>query len=57
MIQVNGKKRGLLRIKRDTDQEEIIKLIKEEKNISKYIINFEIKKKIFVPNRLINFIL
>ena len=57
VIQVNGKKRGLLRIKRDTDQEEIIKLIKEEKNISKYIINFEIKKKIFVPNRLINFIL
>ena len=57
VIQVNGKKRGLLKVKRDTDQEEIIKLIKEEKNIAKYIINFEIKKKIFVPNRLINFIL
>ena len=57
VVQVNGKKRGLLKIKRDTDQEEIIKLIKGEKNIAKYIINSGIKKKIYVPNRLINFIL
>jgi leucyl-tRNA synthetase len=57
VVQVNGKKRGLLKTKRNTNEEEIIEMIKGQKNISKYIDNEQIKKKIFIPNKLINIIL
>ena len=57
VVQINGKKRGLLKTKRNTNEEEILKMIKGQKNISKYIDNEQIKKKIFIPNKLINIIL
>jgi len=54
VVQINGKKRGLILCKRDIDQEKLFEKILKEKNISKYIDKKKIQKKIFVPNKLIN---
>jgi len=57
VIQINGKKRGLIVADRNISENDLIKLIKTDKEIIKYIENQEFKKKIFVPNKLINIIL
>ena len=57
VVQINGKKRALLKVKRDTDENEIIKEIKLNKETDKLLIDQKILKTIFVSNRLINIIL
>ena len=57
VVQINGKKRGLLKTKINSNEEVIFSLIKKEKNIYKYIGQNEIKKKIFIQNKLINIII
>ena len=56
VIQVNGKKRAVIEAKRDILDEELFKIIRQNKNLKKYFSEKEIKRKIFVPNRLINII-
>ena len=56
VVQINGKKRGLIKSSRNTSEEDIIKLILKDKNTNKYIENKKIKKKIFIPDKLINII-
>ena len=57
VVQVNGKKRGLIKLKRGTKEDEILKEMYQDLNISKYLNNNKIKKKIFIPNKLINIII
>ena len=57
VVQINGKKRGILNLKRDTNLEQIINEIKQDKSISKYIENIKIKKSIYIKDKLINIIL
>jgi len=57
VVQINGKKRAILKVKRDTIETEILKIIKLNQEIEKFINHQEIKKSIFVPNRLINIII
>ncbi len=57
VIQINGKKRGLLKVKRNLDQSRILELINKDKSISKYIQGNKIKKNIFILNKLINIII
>jgi len=57
VVQINGKKRGLILSKRDTNQKQLLEKIMKEKNISKYIDEKKIQKQIFVPNKLINILL
>ena len=54
VIQINGKKRGILKAKKDIEENEILEKIKNDKVIDKYIDNASIQKTIFVQNRLIN---
>ena len=56
VIQVNGKKRAIVQAKRDILDEELFEIVQQNKNLKKYFSEKEIKKKIFVPNRLINII-
>ncbi len=56
VIQVNGKKRAIIEAKRDILDEELFEIVQQNKNLKKYFFEKEIKKKIFVPNRLINII-
>ena len=57
VVQVNGKKRSILRVKRDITEEKILKIIKLNQEIEKFLTKQSIKKVIFVPNRLINIII
>ncbi|WP_440633196.1 leucine--tRNA ligase [Candidatus Pelagibacter sp. HIMB1485] len=57
VVQFNGKKRGLLKLQKDTTEKEVLSIIKEDQNFKKYINNQEtIKKIIFVKNRILNII-
>ncbi|MDC3369765.1 leucine--tRNA ligase, partial [Candidatus Pelagibacter ubique] len=57
VVQINGKKRAILKIKRDVVEKEILEIIKTNLEIEKFLKDSSIKKSIFVPNRLINIIL
>jgi len=57
VVQINGKKRAILVVKRDMIEKEILEAIKLNQGIEKFINNQKIKKSIFVPNRLINIII
>ncbi len=57
VVQINGKKRGLIKANRDISEKDLIGLIKKNIEMNKYIKNQEFKKKIFVPNKLINIII
>ena len=57
VVQINGKKRAILKVKRDVVEKEILEIIKLNLEIQKFLKDQIIKKSIFVPNRLINIIL
>ena len=57
VVQVNGKKRGLVTANCDILEEQLMVLVKKDINIQKYLENKKIKKKIFIHNKLINIIL
>ncbi len=57
VIQVNGKKRNTILIGEDIDEKDLVDLIKNKQLISKYLDNGELKKTIYIKNRLINFII
>ena len=56
VIQINGKKRGLLSTKKDVEEKEAIAKAKNIENIKKNLMNKKIIKNIFVKNKVINFI-
>ena len=57
VVQVNGKKRGLIKCEKDILEKDIIKIINETDEINKYLNEKKIQKKIYVQNKIINFIL
>ena len=56
IIQFNGKTRKIIVSKKDTSEEMLLTKIKEDNKLNEYLINKDIKKKIFIPNKLINII-
>jgi len=57
VIQVNGKKRNTVSVSKDIDEAKLIKKIKDEQLIDKYLKSGELVKTIYVKGRLINFII
>jgi leucyl-tRNA synthetase len=57
IIQINGKKRGIIKAKKGIKEQILFNKIQEEEKIFKYFINKEIRKKIFVKDKLINLII
>ena len=57
VVQINGKKRGVINSKRNINEEHLFQIIINEPTLKKYIENKEVKKRIFIPNRLINIII
>ena len=57
VVQINGKKRGLINTKANLPEEEIMQLINQDKKIAKYLVGIDIKKKIYIKNKLINIII
>ena len=56
VVQINGKKRGLINTNPNVTEKEIMKLIYKDEKISKYLIDSRIKKQIYIKNKLINII-
>lgn len=57
IVQVNGKLRGKIKVVVEAEKDEILTLAKNEDNVSKFLQDKEIVKEIFVPNKLINFVI
>jgi len=57
VVQINGKKRGLIKTKVDISENDILNIINNDEKIFKYVDGKEIKKKIYIKNKLINIIL
>ena len=56
VVQVDGRKRGLLEIPMNTQEKTIIERAKKIDNVLKHLENMKIIKNIYVKNKLINFI-
>ena len=57
VIQINGKKRGLIQTKPDLSEDKLFDVIIKDEKINKYINGKDIKRKIYIKNKLINIIL
>ena len=57
IIQINGKKREIVTSTKNYTEDELTNEIKRMPKISKYLENKEIKKVIYIKNKLINFII
>jgi leucyl-tRNA synthetase len=56
IVQFNGKTRKIIVLKKDTTEDLLLNKIKEDSKLNEYLINKNIQKKIFIPNKLINII-
>jgi len=56
VVQINGKKRGIIDTKKDINEDDLIKLISNDEKITKHFDKNKIKKKIYIKNKLINII-
>jgi leucyl-tRNA synthetase len=57
VIQINGKKRGVITVENDIDEKILVEKINSEKLITKYLENKKIVKIIYVKNKIINYII
>jgi leucyl-tRNA synthetase len=57
VIQVNGKKRGIISVEKEATENDINNQIKNKQLIDKYLNNGKLIKTIYVKNRLINYII
>tara|TARA_Y100000287_G_scaffold135498_1_gene110375 strand:+ start:1 stop:609 length:609 start_codon:yes stop_codon:yes gene_type:complete len=55
-IQFNGKTRGVISIPSELNKDEILNKIKKDQKFGKYFEGSDIKKEIYVPNRIVNFV-
>ena len=55
-VQINGKMRFQLEVQQGENQESLLKKIKQEEKLEKYLKGKEIKKVIFVPNKIVNLV-
>ncbi|MBN2544088.1 leucine--tRNA ligase [bacterium] len=56
-VQINGKLRGTIEVQADIVKEEAIELAKKQENISKYLEIGTIIKEIWIPKKIINFVI
>ena len=56
VIQINGKKRAIIDVKKNINENDLMELIYSDEKITKYFDKNEIKKKIYIKNKLINII-
>jgi len=56
VVQVNGKLRAKLFSEHNADKDELLKIAKEDEQVQKWLEGKTIIKEIFIPNKLINFV-
>ena len=57
VVQINGKKRGIVKVDRNIEESKLYEQIMKDEKINKYLQEKVIKKKIYVKNRLVNLII
>jgi len=57
IIQINGKTKKIIISKKDTSEDLLLEKIKNDNKLNEFLKNKNIKKKIFIPNKLINIII
>ena len=57
VIQINGKKRGLIETNRDISEQELTNIINNNETLKKYLDKQTFKRKIFIKNKLMNIII
>ncbi len=57
VIQINGKKRGLIKSESNMQEENLIKIINKDEKIFKYLEGKNIKRKIYIKDKLLNIII
>ena len=57
VIQINGKKRGLIQTKPNITEEKLFEIIKNDEKITKYLVQKDIKRKIYLKDKLLNIII
>ena len=57
VIQINGKKRGLIELKPNVSEEDLLQKILKDHTLNKYLINNKIKRKIYIKDKLFNVII
>ena len=56
VIQINGKKRAIIDVEKNINENDLMELIYSDEKITKYFDKNEIKKKIYIKNKLMNII-
>ena len=56
-VQINGKTRGAIELDSSLSQQNIVKSILQNDGFKKYLNNLSVIKEIYVPNRLVNFVI
>tara|TARA_B100001758_G_scaffold247380_1_gene264964 strand:- start:840 stop:3374 length:2535 start_codon:yes stop_codon:yes gene_type:complete len=57
VVQINGKKRGIIEVEKDINEKNLVQKISVSKTFDKFLKNTKIKKYFYVKNRLINFLI
>ena len=57
VIQINGKKRGLVQTKPNITEEKLFEIIKNDEKVMKYLYQKKIKRKIYINDKLLNIII
>ena len=57
IVQINGKLRSRINAKSDITEEEILKIALEDQKTKEYLSEANILKTIYIPNKLINFVI
>jgi leucyl-tRNA synthetase len=56
-IQINGRTRGMIKTAKNSQKEEVLKAIESDAKLGTYIKDKEIKRVVFVPDRIVNILL
>jgi leucyl-tRNA synthetase len=56
VVQINGKVRANISLAADSNEEQIVQAVKADPKVAEYLKEKEIRKTIYVPKRLINFV-
>lgn len=56
VVQVNGKLRGRLELPKDKPEAELVQMAIDHPNVQRYLDGNQVRKTIFVPNKILNFV-
>ncbi len=56
VVQINGKLRGRVTVDANEQEENLIKIVSENENVAKFLVDVTIVKTIYIPGRLLNIV-